>query len=441
MFSKNQSGSSLNRQLFETYMALDNWHQFRLRLFIEGIFVGIAGGLSISLFRFLLNESEDLRIYLYYTCLIPALRRDDLLPLLSYTLLLLAIGGAIYAMCRYAPMAGGSGIPQVKGVILGLMKMKWLRILWVKILAGAIGIGAGLSLGREGPSIQIGAVAGQGLSRMLGRTRMEERYLITSGASAGLAAAFNAPLAGMMFALEELHRNFSGAVLLPTMTSAITATIVTRCFFGNGTSFHFVDLVPLPAQYLWYVALIALICGLAGIIFNYGLLHIGAFYHPKVFRNQASKIIFALLCAGVLGFLLPQVLGGEKDGQEKPTEQRQEMKTAYIASAFDLIFAAERFNNHRPYVMAGITPMMNLSGNTSGFIKLKKSEVFLELGLGCDFYLPYFKLRPELKFMYGITDTFDSNQVKNVRDDSKKPYAMAAKAAHSKIIALTFYFE
>ena len=121
MFSKNQSGSSLNRQLFETYMALDNWHQFRLRL---------------------------------------------------YTLLLLVIGGAIYAMCRYAPMAGGSGIPQVKGVILGLMKMKWLRILWVKILAGAIGIGAGLSLGREGPSIQIGAVAGQGLSRTLSRTRM-----------------------------------------------------------------------------------------------------------------------------------------------------------------------------------------------------------------------------------------------------------------------------
>lgn len=65
MFSKNQSGSSLNRQLFETYMALDNWHQFRLRLFIEGIFVGIAGGLSISLFRFLLNKSEALRNHLY----------------------------------------------------------------------------------------------------------------------------------------------------------------------------------------------------------------------------------------------------------------------------------------------------------------------------------------------------------------------------------------
>lgn len=64
--------------------------------------------------------------------------------------------------------------------------MRWIRILWVKILAGAVGIGAGLSLGREGPSIQIGAVAAQGMSRLLGRTRMEERYLITSGASAAL---------------------------------------------------------------------------------------------------------------------------------------------------------------------------------------------------------------------------------------------------------------
>ena len=131
----------------------------------------------------------------------------------------------------------------------------------------------------------------------------------------------------------------------------------------------------------------------------------------------------------------------EKDGQEKPTEQRQEMKTAYIASAFDLIFAAERFNNHRPYVMAGVTPMMNLSGNTSGFIKLKKSEVFLELGVGCDFYMPFFKLRPELKFMYGLTDSFDKKHPEHIKNKNELPYALAAKGAHSKIIALTFYFE
>ena len=304
------SSQSMSRQLFETYVALDNWHTFRLRLFIEGIFVGIFGGLCISLFRFLLGEAEALRIYAYNAFLIPAVAKENFIPLCLWAAALVVTGFLLYRMCLYAPMAGGSGIPQVKGVILGLYKMKWFRILWVKIIAGALGIGAGLSLGREGPSIQIGAVAGQGLSRLLGRTRMEERYLITSGASAGLAAAFNAPLAGMMFALEELHRNFSGAVLLPTMTSAITATIVTHFFFGRSTSFHFLNLVPMPAEHLGLVVLIAISAGFAGIIFNYVLLHTGSFYNLPFFKNQYVKILFALFSACLLGFFLPQVLGG-----------------------------------------------------------------------------------------------------------------------------------
>lgn len=304
------SSQSMSRQLFETYVALDNWHTFRLRLFIEGIFVGIFGGLCISLFRFLLGEAEALRIYAYNAFLIPAVAKENFIPLCLWAAALVVTGFLLYRMCLYAPMAGGSGIPQVKGVILGLYKMKWFRILWVKIIAGALGIGVGLSLGREGPSIQIGAVAGQGLSRLLGRTRMEERYLITSGASAGLAAAFNAPLAGMMFALEELHRNFSGAVLLPTMTSAITATIVTHFFFGRSTSFHFLNLVPMPAEHLGLVVLIAISAGFAGIIFNYGLLHTSSFYNLPFFKNQYVKILFALFSACLLGFFLPQVLGG-----------------------------------------------------------------------------------------------------------------------------------
>lgn len=310
MSSSSSSEPSRAKQLVQTCLALDRWHQFRLRLFLEGIFVGIFGGLSISLFRFLLNESESLRLFLYHTYLLPALERTHWAWLLGYGLLLLVISGLLYAMGRYAPMASGSGIPQVKGVVLGLLKMQWFRILWVKIFAGAIGIGAGLSLGREGPSIQIGAVAGQGFSRLLGRTRMEERYLITSGASAGLAAAFNAPLAGMMFALEELHRNFSGAVLLPTMTSAVTATIVTRFFFGDSTSFTFGELLPLPAAYLPAVAMVAILCGFCGIFFNYGLLHVHWLYRPSIFRNQWMKIAFALAWAGILGFLLPDILGG-----------------------------------------------------------------------------------------------------------------------------------
>ncbi|MCR5076755.1 MAG: PorT family protein [Prevotella sp.] len=125
----------------------------------------------------------------------------------------------------------------------------------------------------------------------------------------------------------------------------------------------------------------------------------------------------------------------------EPTEQIQEMKTAYISCAFDLIAAAPRFNNHRPYAMLGINPMLNLSGKDNEYIKLKKSDVFLEVGLGCDFYLPYFKLRPELKFMYSLSNSLDKNHAKNLRDKNMLMYTNSVSEARSKIIALTFYFE
>ncbi|MBQ7318353.1 MAG: ClC family H(+)/Cl(-) exchange transporter, partial [Phascolarctobacterium sp.] len=191
-----------------------------------------------------------------------------------------------------------------------LIKMRWLNILWVKLTAGILGIGAGLSLGREGPSIQLGAVAAQGVSRMLKRTRMEERYLMTSGASAGLAAAFNAPLAGVIFALEELHRNFSIVVLLPCMAAAMTATVVSRALFGRASIFEFTDLPLLPINYYGIVVIVALVVGLGGVIFNKGLLGVPKFYALPIFKKPVHKITFALLTAGVLGYFLPEVLGG-----------------------------------------------------------------------------------------------------------------------------------
>ena len=306
-YKKNNSkDNSLARQIGSTYRSLNHWNSFQFKLFWEGIVVGIFSGLVVSLFRFLLSRAEDFRIALYA-------RLTQLPP--EYTAgwfaMLLMVGGILYWLTRHEPMAGGSGIPQVKGVILGLMRMNWFRILWVKLTAGVIGLGAGLSLGREGPSIQLGAVTAQGVSRFLGRTRMEERYLITSGASAGLAAAFNAPLAGVMFSLEELHRNFSAVVLLPAMTAAMTSTFVSRLLFGRALTFHFQSIPRVPLDiHILYAILVAVIAGLCGVIFNFGLLNIHRFYSLPVFKNLYMKITFALVCAGILGFVLPQVLGG-----------------------------------------------------------------------------------------------------------------------------------
>lgn len=129
------------------------------------------------------------------------------------------------------------------------------------------------------------------------------------------------------------------------------------------------------------------------------------------------------------------------NAQGEPTIQTQDLKTAYVSCTFDLIAAAPRFNNHRPYVIGGINPMINLSGKDNDYIKLKRSDVFLEVGVGCDFYLPFFKLRPELKFMYGLSNCLDTKHAKQVRDKNMLIYTNAVTEAHSKMIALTFYFE
>lgn len=129
------------------------------------------------------------------------------------------------------------------------------------------------------------------------------------------------------------------------------------------------------------------------------------------------------------------------DANGNPTVQTQELKTAYISSAFDLIAAAPRMNNHRPYVLLGINPMINLSGKDDDIIKLKQYDAYLEVGVGCDFYLPFFKLRPELKFMYGLTNCLDTKHVNEMRNTELIPYTNSVNEAHSKVIALTFYFE
>ena len=127
------------------------------------------------------------------------------------------------------------------------------------------------------------------------------------------------------------------------------------------------------------------------------------------------------------------------DGQ--PIVQQQDIKTAYISSAFDLIFSAPRFNNHRPYIVLGVNPMINLSGKSEDYLRLKRYDVFLEAGIGCDFYLPFFKLRPELKFMYGLTNSLDTNHANEIKDKNMLMYTNSVSQSRSKIIALTFYFE
>ena len=129
------------------------------------------------------------------------------------------------------------------------------------------------------------------------------------------------------------------------------------------------------------------------------------------------------------------------DPQGMPTRQIQDMKNTYVSVPIDLKFAAPRWNNHRPYIMAGINPTINLTGGEQDMIRLKRYNTMAEIGLGCDFYLPFFKLIPELKFCFGLGNALDKNHINELRDENLKPYAGSVSSAQSKMIVLTFYFE
>lgn len=121
--------------------------------------------------------------------------------------------------------------------------------------------------------------------------------------------------------------------------------------------------------------------------------------------------------------------------------QRQDIKSALITSAFDLIFAAPRCNNHRAYMFAGVTPTLNLTGKETDYLRLKPLQTFVEIGFGFDEYLPFFKCRPELKFMFGLGNALDMNHVDKLKDKNMLACANSVTSAHTKMITLSFFFE
>ncbi len=122
-------------------------------------------------------------------------------------------------------------------------------------------------------------------------------------------------------------------------------------------------------------------------------------------------------------------------------EVTQDMKNTYIAFPIDLKFAAERFNNYRPYVTAGINPMINLTSKSQDYIQLKQYDTMVEIGLGCDYYLPFFKLIPELKFGFSLMDAIDKGHADELSDQTQRIYTKSVSSGYTKMITLTLYFE
>ena len=129
------------------------------------------------------------------------------------------------------------------------------------------------------------------------------------------------------------------------------------------------------------------------------------------------------------------------DAEGRIITATQDMKNTYIAFPINLKFSAERFNNYRPYIVGGINPMVNLTSKSQELVQLKKYDTMLEVGIGCDFYLPFFKLIPELKFSYSLVNSLDKDHANELTDANQRIFTNSVSSGHSKLITLTFYFE
>ena len=281
-------------------------HGSLLVLGLLALVAGAGAGLIGAIFRLSLEEADRFR-----NTLIFRIHDHELIGFLLVT------GGAAAAVAfaawlvrRFSPYASGSGIPHVEAALNEEVPPAPPRLIAVKFFGGLLAIGSGLALGREGPSVQMGAVIAHYVGKRAGRGWPDRRVLLAAGAGAGLAVAFNAPIAGAIFVLEELVARFDTRIAIAALGASTTAILVARLFLGDAPDFQ-VATVAYPAATTWplFVALGAS-AGVAATLYNRTLL--GAISVAKRLGHRPVELQAAVIGAavGALAWFAPGLVGG-----------------------------------------------------------------------------------------------------------------------------------
>ncbi len=279
--------------------------QQRRWIFPRAALVGMTAGFIALLFRIALAGMDNLRNGMIIQAhsipfggwIIPAL----------FTML--GAGLSVAMTRRFAPEASGSGIPHLEAVLGRYRILDWKRVLPVKFFGGIAAIGSGLALGREGPTVQMGGAVGDAISRLLKVSERERLTLISAGAGAGLAAAFNAPLSGLIFVLEEVRRDFQPIVFGAAFVAAVIADIIARIGSGQFPVFTVPNYPLPPLGSLPFFALLGVISGALGVLFNKGLVIAIKLYAkiPPRLSILAAAITGGLV--GLVGWFSPLLIG------------------------------------------------------------------------------------------------------------------------------------
>lgn len=236
-------------------------------------------------------------------------------PLAFILSALLAMVG-YYLVRRFAPEAGGSGIPEIEGALEELRPVRWWRVIPVKFFGGMGTLGAGMVLGREGPTVQLGGNIGRMVLDLFRMRSAEARHtLLATGAAAGLSAAFNAPLAGILFIIEEMRPQFRYNLISikAVFTGVIMSSIVFRVFNGEAALIEVGQLANAPVNTLWLYLILGMVFGCFGPLFNYLVLRTQDLFQ-RIHGGDLKKwvLIGGLIggLCGVLGLIQPTAAGG-----------------------------------------------------------------------------------------------------------------------------------
>ncbi|ABF40864.1 Cl- channel, voltage gated [Candidatus Koribacter versatilis Ellin345] len=277
---------------------LRKWEQYEDRLILLlALVIGAVTGLAVVAF-ILLTEREGMRLY-------PAggaSWRHVLFPVFGS----LGIG---YLLFRYFPDARGSGVPQTKAALYARDGKITLRTVLGKFFCTSATLASGIPLGREGPSVQVGAGIASVLGRRLGLRPEKVKALLPIGAAAAIAAAFNTPLAAVLFALEEVVGDLNAPVMGGVVIASATSWMVLRLMLGNSPLFKVpqYELVH-PAEFAVY-AVLGVAGGLVSAIFTRLLLGMREWFLGLSKKTLWFQPVAGGLSVGLLGWFVPQVLG------------------------------------------------------------------------------------------------------------------------------------
>jgi CIC family chloride channel protein len=288
---------------------VSSWKQIRLNehtiMAILAVIVGLAGGYGAVGFRHLISFFQTLAYG----------GKNDLLELVVnlpwyYRVAVPVIGGLIVGPLVYffAREAKGHGVPEVMESIALKGGVIRKRVVVVKTLASAICISTGGSVGREGPIVQIGSAVGSAIGQFIKASADRMRILVGCGAAAGIAATFNAPIAGSMFALEVILGDFGLATFSPIVISSVVATAISRAYLGDTPAFIVPVYELVSAWELPMYLFLGLFCALVGITFSKTLYRIEDLFDEIKFPDYLKGIIGGLIL-GIASLVFPQILG------------------------------------------------------------------------------------------------------------------------------------